>query len=318
MRTSKFLTLSSITALLLLTFFSCKKDEDNPQSNLNFGDDIVIPRGKVNDYVASRKAEDQSFKVSASSTETFTTKAGTKITVPANAFKKLNGDQATGEIEVKVVEIFKKSDMMKSNRPTMSDGKVLISGGEFSFAAYTTAGDSLLLDDGMSLTVEAPMNPNTETGMTLFAGEIDQDDQFNWEQLTIDSVRVINQGNYVFDTDTLGWINIDKFYNTTTTTITINLGTGFTTEKALTYIIFNNINSILSPSNYNGTIGENSYEQSLMPLGDDITIICLAEKLGKLYLAELDATVSADATYDLSFNEMTSEEIDDVLESFDN
>lgn len=317
MRISKIIQLSTATVLIGLSLVSCKKD-DNPDGNNN--PFPTIPSGNegvVNDYINSRKVAAQEFTFSGDAAKNITTDAGTYIYIPKDAFTDLAGNTVTGDVTFKVKEIYKKSDMVKSNRPTISDGNMLISGGEFSFAAYDANGDSLLLDDGVELFVQTPSTGTTvEPNMVLFSGEIDQDGQFNWEQMWGDSARQ-EQGVYFFNSDTLGWINIDKFYNATTTTITVNLGQGFTTDKALTFFIFKNLNSVLSPSTYYGEINPTNYKQELMPVGEEVTIVCLAEQSGFLYMASMDVTISNNATYNLTFEQLSDEEIDAVLESLD-
>lgn len=299
------------TLLLGCTVFylsSCDKNEEPEPAQ----------KSAVTEYIESREAAPQKFSVSTSSTQTITTSGGMDVTIPANSFVDMDGNPVSGDVDFDIIEIYNKSDMIKSARPTMSDGNVLISGGEFSFSA-SIGGEQVQLKDNGTITVQSPSPSGTiDLSMSLFIGGEDSIGQFNWDEIFGTSMDTMAQGSrYFFDIDTLAWINIDKFYGATTTDLTINLEAGFTTERALTYIVFNDINSVLMPSTYNGTINETNYVQSLIPVGESITVICIAEKDGNLYLAESDLTTTTNGTVNLTFTQMTSEEVDAILEGLD-
>ena len=108
-----------ISVLILgMGLLSCKEKQE----------EVVTPSG-VNDmetFFEERGERSQQFTVNASTGATITGNEGTKITIPANAFVTAGGAAVTGNVTFELKEIFDKSEMILSNRPTISSGKILV------------------------------------------------------------------------------------------------------------------------------------------------------------------------------------------------
>lgn len=310
--TKRFLTTATISGILILGLFSCKKDEETPDT----GQVGSSSETKVSEYLNSREKSAETFTITTTSTQSVTTAEGTQVTIPANAFTDLNGNPVSGEVTFKVTDIYKKSDMIKSQKPTISDGQVLISGGEFNFSAQTSTGETLKLDEGVYISVQTPVSSeDADNDMQLFIGEEDENGDFNWDEAFGDSLSTANR-SYFFNIDSLTWINIDKFYDATNTTLTINLSDGAVTNKAVTYVVFHNINSVIIVSETKST-DKNTYETTI-PLGESVTVISLAEVDNKLQKGQSSSfTTTENGSVDISFEELSESEIDDFFESFD-
>ena len=310
--TKRFLTTATISGILILGLFSCKKDEETPDT----GQGGSSSETKVSEYLNSREKSAETFTITTTSTQSVTTAEGTQVTIPANAFTDLNGNPVSGEVTFKVTDIYKKSDMIKSQKPTISDGQVLISGGEFNFSAQTSTGETLKLDEGVYISVQTPVSSeDADNDMQLFIGEEDENGDFNWDEAFGDSLSTANR-SYFFNIDSLTWINIDKFYDATNTTLTVNLSDGAVTNKAVTYVVFHNINSVIIVSETKST-DKNTYETTI-PLGESVTVISLAEVDNKLQKGQSSSfTTTENGSVDISFEELSESEIDDFFESFD-
>lgn len=298
------------STMFLASLMSCEKQDDTDTVQ----NDDAEPEQVVLDFVKDREADKQDFSVSATSSQTIVGTEGTQITVPANAFVDMDGNPVTGPVDVSLIEVYKKSDMVINAKPTISDGKVLVSGGEFSISA-TAGGNVVRIADGKTLSVSVPATTN-DPDMGIFIGSTDDSGNFDWDEYfgcTMDSS--FQNSGYFLNIDTLSWINVDKFYNSTNTDMTINLPNGFSTEKALTYVVFNDINSVIQAYDSDG--GE-SYDLARMPLGESITIFSMAGKDDKLYATTTTLTVTSNVTVDLTYTELTQSEIDVLLESLDN
>ena len=310
--TKRFLTTATISGILILGIFSCKKDEETPDADQGRSSSET----KVSEYLNSREKSADTFTITTTSTQSVTTAEGTQVTIPANAFTDLNGNPVSGEVTFKVTDIYKKSDMIKSQKPTISDGQVLISGGEFNFSAQTLTGETLKLDEGVYISVQTPVSSkDADSEMQLFIGEEDENGDFNWDEAFGDSLSTANR-SYFFNIDSLTWINIDKFYDATNTTLTINLSDGAVTKKAVTYVVFHNINSVIIVPEVRST-DKNTYETTI-PLGESVTVISLAEVDNKLQKGQSSSfTTTENGSVDISFEELSESEIDDFFESFD-
>lgn len=106
---------------------------------------------------------------------------GTRALIPANAFVFPDGTPVTSPVTVEVREVANKRGMILENLPTISNGRLLESGGVVKVTA-TSAGRELELADGKSIYVQFP-GGNLE-GMTLFAGQEGAGGVTNWVPMT--------------------------------------------------------------------------------------------------------------------------------------
>jgi hypothetical protein len=107
-------------------------------------------------------------------------KAGTRIEVNPADLQTVSGKPVTAEIEVELVELMNAGSMVGWNSQTVSDGKLLSSGGSF-FIGMKSGGEELELREGKSLTVVFPQP--SRKGMELFAGQRNEDGTMNWTAL---------------------------------------------------------------------------------------------------------------------------------------
>jgi hypothetical protein len=111
-----------------MVLFACKKKEKEkvqPETG---------PKN-ISEFFKQNEVRSQYFTVNSSSGGTVTGNKGTKISIPANAFKKSDGSAVAGNINIELKEVFKKSEMILSDKSTVSYGQILVSGGEFYIAA---------------------------------------------------------------------------------------------------------------------------------------------------------------------------------------
>jgi hypothetical protein len=113
------------------------------------------------------KDKKQEFKVNASKPITLVGKGGLKIEIPADGFVFANGDRLTSnEVNITLEELFKPGDAFTHQLSTMSDGKMLESGGMFSIEVRQGA-RQLKLKEGANMMVKLPSN-NIVNGMQVF------------------------------------------------------------------------------------------------------------------------------------------------------
>ena len=146
--------LFSKTAILSLaiatSLMACKKNKDviKPTSN-----DLE----KVKSFFSANAPKYESFTIDASAGGTLTTSKGTKIKFPAGIFKKANGQIVSGSVTVEVKDILQVSDMLLGNRPTETNGEMLISFGEMTVKASQN-GEALQVKND-SARVQVPLAP---------------------------------------------------------------------------------------------------------------------------------------------------------------
>lgn len=106
---------------------------------------------------------------------------GTEVLIPENAFVTEDGEPVTGKVVINFSEYLNKSDLILSNLPTVSNGRMLESGGVIFLEALSN-GEKLKLAKGKSVLVNFP--GGAQAGMRLFKGKYDPSGTMNWVQMS--------------------------------------------------------------------------------------------------------------------------------------
>jgi hypothetical protein len=323
MKHTHFILAAMVVAGSLFTGCKHKKQDNISPATTN------NPSSSLKEFFANNGAKKQVFKVNIdNSNATITGDKGTTVTIPQGAFRTAGGQAATGEISVQLVEIFDKADMVLSDRPTTSNGQLLVSGGEIYIGA-TADGEQLQLNDNTSIRITLPAD-TVQSGMTLFTGSVDSS-QFNWTVMpnvvqsqsggsvydstwAKDTVPYFyyNPSEYIFTVTTLGWINCDRFYNAPSTT-TINIVCNGVVDpynyNTRAYLIFKDINSISQL----WSSGQGIYQSSLVPEGEKVTMMIFSLKEGKEYVAIKDVTVTSNLQITVDLQEASEQDIKSLI-----
>lgn len=285
-----------VFSLLAGLFMACKND------------DPVDPTGKsLKQLFESNRKQNQQFQVTASSATTITGEQGTKVTIPGNAFTDKSGNPVTGTVIVEMQEIFSKGEMILSGKPTMAKGGYpLISGGEIFLNAMQN-NDTLILNKLVQ--VQVPTQ-TVDTEMSIFVGSTDADGNFVWDW---SDTAFFQQGTvYFFSTDTLGWINIDKYYySPNATTVTVNLPAGFSSATSDVNLVDNDEATVLSLRTEDPSV----YTIDRIPEGANMTLLVVSEKDGKLHLSRTNIIVSANMLVSPVMEEVSEQEILNYLKT---
>ncbi|MFN4286167.1 MAG: hypothetical protein ACK4E8_09420 [Lacibacter sp.] len=222
-----------VTALLFSVLSTaCRKNQDSDMG----GNDRDIR--KLSEFFAAHEVKNETFTINAATGGTVTTRKGTVITFPANAFKNASNQIVTGNVTVHVRDLFQPADMILSNRPTNADHGMLISYGEINVQAEQN-GARLQLSDSVTR-VRVPAAPNPTTGgqireipmwrgdttlYTTLSGHNHENQPttvnmaipysrgINWSQIPGRFATNNMNGTSSFVLDSLGaWRNVDVFY----------------------------------------------------------------------------------------------------------
>ncbi len=297
-------------ALSGLIFTSCNKDEPNepttnPQNNVPSAQDL-------NNYFTQNLSDEvETFSVDVTSPIAITTSGGSQLSFPANAFENSNGVQATGLIDIEVVELLDKRDMLLSNKPTMGNlpngGRApLTSGGEFRVTASQN-GSALELRDGFGYNASVPAPNGIDPNMDVFYGSSNED-TLTWNQADSAFVWGNNNGFYETYFDSLNWVNLDYFTDSTgsNSTVQVELPAGFNNTNCMLFISFDGANSLANLYNFqNGTFTSAPYYT--LPIGTEVHFIAVSFINGDPYTAIVPATIGANHYEIISSMNQTTE-----------
>lgn len=105
---------------------------------------------------------------------------GTLLHIPKDAFVTMGGERVKGPVQLEIKEVYDKSEYIKSNLPTVSNGRQLISGGVL-YVEASSQGRPLKLARNKDIYVEFAANSKVDTrDMQLWEGEFDGQGQMNW------------------------------------------------------------------------------------------------------------------------------------------
>lgn len=238
-----------------------KKDDGSCQYNTVTPDPTspTTPSAIKAIFLSNRSNDKQSFTVNAEVASQLIGSKGTKIHIPENAFVNAGGSPVSGNVTVEILEVMDQSSMIWYGLPTMSNGRILESGGELMVKAFAN-GQELGLANGVELDIEMPSD-NNKPEMTLYYGAETktQIGDVNWllgdslgydDSISYDTIVYCDTVYYTYqDYDTLYypfpqnwqnnypnldpsnmWYDIDST-NNGSDTISVTFGTGTTTTS---------------------------------------------------------------------------------------
>lgn len=119
----------------------------------------------------------QTFTVTRKKITLVTGKKGLKVTVNPAQLETIDGQPVDGDITIKMVELTTSEDLFRSNAATMSNGKLLASGGSY-YVGMECNGKPLRIKGTASVQMEFPRIRDEE--MELFYGDRDKAGNMNW------------------------------------------------------------------------------------------------------------------------------------------
>lgn len=125
----------------------------------------------------------QSFTIDAGKQNTIKGNNGTSITIPANALVTKSGKPVKGKVQVVLQEFLKPSDAAFNQLSTMSNGRILESGGMFAINAYAD-GEELRLKKGNNMGVKMP-TINMKNEMSLFTAVNNKEGITEWQPTNV-------------------------------------------------------------------------------------------------------------------------------------
>ncbi|WP_113662863.1 hypothetical protein [Pedobacter nanyangensis] len=316
-------TLSTIALALLVTalFQACKKDKTQRNSAYSAAE-----------FTALFGPQGQRLQINASIANTFTLKGGTKITIPANAFK-LNGNTVAGPVVITAAEFLKRSDVVFSGTNTNHiSGAPLESDG---FIYLNASVNGINVDKALGANIDIAIATNNTRATQIWEGveKVDNANQMAWQAPAQNPNGAAGgaprevlpaAGFYNFQMGNLGWINCDVFYaysnpkTTTRVTIANNPGSfatfmGYTGE---TFVFFcaKGSNVVAQLYTYDGPNGVKSYT-NMMPVGVEGKYISFAIKNGKYYYADLTTTITPNQNITLTLAETTEAAIQQAIDA---
>lgn len=262
----------------------------------------------------------------------FATQAGAQLNIGPNSLLK-DGNPVTGPVELSLVEIYGRADMLVTNKSTMAitpngDLAPLVSGGEF-FIDVTQNGERLELANNMTLLIPADLTGGGDPDMTLWQGNVDPDGDIVWEEdkdadgTGRDGLFVEGQGEgaqYYASFGDFGWTNVDRFYNDPRpkTTLQVTVPEGYDHTNSAVYLSYDGEpNTLAQLDTYDSITETFSEHYGQIPVGLEMHVIFVTEENGQWRYAIQGVTVAANDIYHFSFDDTTTGSEQDLVDAID-
>ena len=158
-------------------------DTEEGRKNNRRVDVIVKPIAFENTAALFSKLQEQKqqiYTINIDEKQIIKGKEGTILTIPEHAFEYKNeSGSPTGNVEIHLEEAYTYGDLIALQFTTVSDGKMLETGGSIHIEA-TSNGKALKLKSDKTINVKMPAT-NAKKDMTLFVGNRTDDGNINWK-----------------------------------------------------------------------------------------------------------------------------------------
>ena len=164
--------ISIFLIVIIIAFWGCtsdKKNQINPLDNLK----------RVDNLLAEIAETPQILTIPSNSDTKVTGKKGTVIHVNPNQLETVDGTPLGENIQIELIEMTNKTSLLFNNAPTVSNGKLLVTGGAY-YLNMSSGGRQLRIKGSKGIKVEFPRL--TDDKMSLFLGTRDSIGQINWIQ----------------------------------------------------------------------------------------------------------------------------------------
>ena len=223
---------------------------------------------------------------------TIITPFGIQVNFPANCCTNAAGQPVTGKVQVEVLLVKKKGDMIRLDKPSTSNDSMLVTAGEI-FIKLKKDGQALQLAPNVRFNVryiDSPINPQ----MNFFVGDETNAQHFNWLP-NPDTANTIFAGtqSYEIYTNRLRWISVAYLYNLNNTVkvnISVDMASYFTNANTVAFTVFKDLHSVVAMQ---GNLSTRKFISGKLPVGKQITVVVISKQGNDYYLGYQAATTLA-------------------------
>ena len=216
---------------------------------------------------------------------TVTTPFGIQVNFPPNCCITGAGQPVTGKVQVEIMVIKKKGDMIRLNKPSTWNDSMLVTAGQI-FIQLKKDGQVLQLAPGVRINIrytDLPLNPQ----MKFFIGDETSLQHFNWLPTPtplLDTV-IIGTQNYEIYTKRQRWISIATLFDATITTprvsVSADIAPYFTNANTVAFTVFKDVRSVVAMK---GNLSTRKFITGKLPVGKQITVVVISKQAGDYYL----------------------------------
>lgn len=210
--------------------------------------------------------------------------SGLVVTFSPNCCVNSIGQPITGRVEVEIVLVKKKGDMIRMNLPTTYNDTLLVAAGHI-FIRLLKNGQPVQLAPTARINIrfiDLPTNP----AMKFFVGDETNSQRFNWLPNPDIANNIIFAGtqSYEIYTNRLRWISIAYAFDFNTAA-KVNIAAGvanyFTNANTIAFTVLKDFRSVVA---MHGDLSTRKFISGKIPVGKNITVVVISKQGDDYYL----------------------------------
>ena len=236
-----------------------------------------------------------SFIVSAN-IATVITPSGLQVIFSPNCCVNSIGQPITGRVQVEIVLVKKKGDMIRLNLPSTYNDSLLVAAGHI-FIKLIKNGQPVQLAPTATINIRYIDLP-TNAAMTFFVGDETNPQRFNWLANPNAANNIVIAGTQAYEiyTNRLRWISIAYVFNFNTAAkvnIAAALPAYFTNANTIAFTVLKDLRSVVA---MHGDLSTRKFISSKIPVGKFITVVVISKQGDDYYLGHETSVAQTSGT----------------------
>lgn len=231
-----------------------------------------------------------------SNVATIITPSGLQVNFPPNSCVSTAGQPVTGKVQVELMLIKKKGDMIRLDKPTTYADSLLVSSGQV-FVRLKKNGQAVQLAPGLKINIRYSDVPMSSL-VKFFAGDETNTQHFNWLPNPDVNNNILSVGSQFYEiyTNRLRWISGSYFFNITSPArvrVSAEIAPYFTNANTIAFTVFKDYRSVVAMP---GNVSQRKFSTIELPPGKAITVVVISKQVNDYYLGYESAVTLAQAT----------------------
>ncbi len=214
-----------------------------------------------------------------------TTPFGVQVNFPPHCCATAGGQPVTGKVDVELMIVKKKGDMIRLNKPSTYNDSMLVAAGQI-FIQLKKEGQVLQLAPGVRINIrynDLPVNPQ----MKFFIGDETNAQHFNWLPTPDPSADTIVMGTQAYEiyTQRQRWISVATVFDVNVSTpkvqVSADIASYFTNANTIAFTVFKDIRSVIAMK---GDLATRKFMTGKLPIGKQVTVVVISKQGNDYYL----------------------------------
>lgn len=301
MKRMKSIGLAVLFGISAISFYQCTNDEE-------------LFKGFYHepDFQSIQDIHDQ-MTISDTVTFAFTDLTSINFSGPGGiriSFPDLTGGQISTPLTFKLIEVFKRGDIVKHNMQTFKNQTTLVSGGIFWLKATDASGQEIQLQNGKAFIPYKTKAEGYQGDMTSHIGQLQTSPSGNvnsWQTgtfpVTFDPLAGVN-GEFLIEGISSGWNSAQASFDygvTDPTQFSVVVNNSSNLEKTQVFFVSNDFTLVAALTNVEN--GKLTTAPATIPPGMSGKLIAIALIDGKLNFAATDVVINGNDEFNITVSE---------------